>query len=326
MGTSALDFTIRTLSTWHMSVQVAERYREGRIFLVGDAAHRFPPTGGLGLNTGVQDAHNLAWKLAAVEAGWAPAALLDSYDVERRPVAPRERRRERAQRGEDDRGGAGARTRRRRRARRRARGHREPGRALRHARAAARLPVRGRRSRARRQRAPCGRELRPRVRALRPPRRAPAPRLDRARRRARVDARPPPARPLHPDRGPGGRGVDEGRRGASRPPRCTASPSATTSPIRTAPGRRCSASPGRRRAPGAARPARGLAQRARRLEPGRSAARRAVRAASEAERRQKGVTHGSRNRGAARASSAHRVAGWDVPAPAPSRPRASRSW
>jgi 2-polyprenyl-6-methoxyphenol hydroxylase-like FAD-dependent oxidoreductase len=87
MGTSAVDFAIRTLSTWNMSVQVAERYREGRTFLIGDAAHRFPPTGGLGLNTGVQDAHNLVWKLAAVEAGWAPSALLDSYEIERLPVA-----------------------------------------------------------------------------------------------------------------------------------------------------------------------------------------------------------------------------------------------
>jgi 2-polyprenyl-6-methoxyphenol hydroxylase-like FAD-dependent oxidoreductase len=87
LGTSEPAFTIRTLRTWHMTAQIAERYREGRIFLIGDAAHRFPPTGGLGLNTGVQDAHNLAWKLAAVEAGWAPVALLDSYDAERRPVA-----------------------------------------------------------------------------------------------------------------------------------------------------------------------------------------------------------------------------------------------
>jgi len=87
IGNAAVDFEIRTLSTWHMSAQVVERYRDGRVFLVGDAAHRFPPTGGLGLNTGVQDAHNLAWKLAGVEAGWAPPRLLDSYEIERRPVA-----------------------------------------------------------------------------------------------------------------------------------------------------------------------------------------------------------------------------------------------
>jgi 2,4-dichlorophenol 6-monooxygenase len=87
MGTDAHPFTIRTISTWTMTAQVAERYRAGRILLVGDAAHRFPPTGGLGLNTGVQDVHNLVWKLAAVEAGWAPAALLDTYERERRPVA-----------------------------------------------------------------------------------------------------------------------------------------------------------------------------------------------------------------------------------------------
>jgi len=54
---------------------------------VGDAAHRFPPTGGLGLNTGVQDVHGLAWRLAAVETGWASPALLDGYESERRPVA-----------------------------------------------------------------------------------------------------------------------------------------------------------------------------------------------------------------------------------------------
>lgn len=87
MGTDAYPFTIRTIRTWTMTAQVAERYRARRIFLVGDAAHRFPPTGGLGLNTGVQDAHNLVWKIAAVEAGWAPDALLDTYEVERRPVA-----------------------------------------------------------------------------------------------------------------------------------------------------------------------------------------------------------------------------------------------
>jgi len=87
MGTDAYPFTIRTIRPWTMTAQVAERYRERRIFLVGDAAHRFPPTGGLGLNTGLQDAHNLVWKIAAVESGWAPDALLDTYEVERRPVA-----------------------------------------------------------------------------------------------------------------------------------------------------------------------------------------------------------------------------------------------
>lgn len=85
----SLPFEIAGVSSWAMTAQVAQRYRSGRIFLAGDAAHRFPPTGGLGLNSGVQDAHNLAWKIAAVEAGWAPSALLESYECERRPVAQR---------------------------------------------------------------------------------------------------------------------------------------------------------------------------------------------------------------------------------------------
>ena len=69
-----------------IGAQVAQRYRVGRIFLVGDAAHIVPPTGGLGANTGIQDAHNLAWKLAAVVKGKAGLALLDTYHDERRPV------------------------------------------------------------------------------------------------------------------------------------------------------------------------------------------------------------------------------------------------
>lgn len=81
------DMSISTISTWTMTAQVTERYREGRVFLVGDSAHRFPPTGGLGLNTGVQDAHNLIWKLAAVENGDAGAGLLETYESERLPVA-----------------------------------------------------------------------------------------------------------------------------------------------------------------------------------------------------------------------------------------------
>ena len=75
------------ISSWNMSAQIAERYRDGRVFLIGDAAHRFPPTGGLGLNTGVADVHNLLWKIAAVEAARAPESILDTYEAERRPVA-----------------------------------------------------------------------------------------------------------------------------------------------------------------------------------------------------------------------------------------------
>ncbi len=89
LATSGVGFEIVTIATWTMTAQVAPRFRDGRFFLVGDAAHRFPPTGGLGLNTGVQDAHNVAWKLAAVEQFRAGPELLDSYERERRPVAQR---------------------------------------------------------------------------------------------------------------------------------------------------------------------------------------------------------------------------------------------
>ncbi len=82
-----LPLEVEHVGSWTMSAQVADRYRAGRILLAGDAVHRFPPTGGLGLNSGVQDSHNLAWKLAAVLRGHADPALLDSYERERRPVA-----------------------------------------------------------------------------------------------------------------------------------------------------------------------------------------------------------------------------------------------
>ena len=72
-----------------MTSQIADRYRDRRVFLVGDAAHRFPPSGGMGLNSGVQDAHNLAWKLHAVITDTADDTLLDTYDPERRPIAQR---------------------------------------------------------------------------------------------------------------------------------------------------------------------------------------------------------------------------------------------
>ncbi|MEM9653736.1 MAG: FAD-dependent monooxygenase, partial [Actinomycetota bacterium] len=81
-----VELDIISMNPWRMTAQVAERYRHDGVFLVGDAAHRFPPTGGVGMNTGLQDVHNLVWKLAMVERGADPA-LLDTYEPERRPVA-----------------------------------------------------------------------------------------------------------------------------------------------------------------------------------------------------------------------------------------------
>jgi 2,4-dichlorophenol 6-monooxygenase len=86
VGHRDLAVDIHSVQSWAMTAQVANRYRKGRTFLIGDAAHRFPPTGGLGLNTGVHDAHNLAWKLAWEICGRAPANLLDTYEAERRPI------------------------------------------------------------------------------------------------------------------------------------------------------------------------------------------------------------------------------------------------
>lgn len=71
---------------WRANIRLVDRYREGRVFLAGDAAHIHSPAGGQGMNTVIQDAQNLGWKLAAVAKG-APPALLDSYEAERRPVA-----------------------------------------------------------------------------------------------------------------------------------------------------------------------------------------------------------------------------------------------
>lgn len=87
LGADRPDITVRHVIPWVMTAQVADQLRQGRVFLVGDAAHRFPPSGGLGLNTGIQDAHNLAWKIKAVRSGLADAAILDTYDSERRRVA-----------------------------------------------------------------------------------------------------------------------------------------------------------------------------------------------------------------------------------------------
>ncbi|MEU2234964.1 rifampin monooxygenase [Streptomyces vietnamensis] len=79
----------RWLSRFGDATRQAEHYRVGRVFLAGDAAHIHPPTGGQGLNLGIQDAFNLGWKLAAAVAGWAPKGLLDTYEAERHPVAAR---------------------------------------------------------------------------------------------------------------------------------------------------------------------------------------------------------------------------------------------
>jgi 2-polyprenyl-6-methoxyphenol hydroxylase-like FAD-dependent oxidoreductase len=87
-----LDIDVLYASAWHAHLLVAGRYGEGRVFLAGDAAHQYIPTGGFGLNTGIGDADNLAWKLAAALRGWAGPVLLESYHDERQPVGARNRR------------------------------------------------------------------------------------------------------------------------------------------------------------------------------------------------------------------------------------------
>ena len=86
-GTDFGVHSARWLSRFTDATRLAERYRTGRVFLAGDAAHVHPPLGGQGLNLGIQDAFNLGWKLAAEVNGWAPEGLLDSYHTERHPVA-----------------------------------------------------------------------------------------------------------------------------------------------------------------------------------------------------------------------------------------------
>jgi len=86
LGSDEIPVTIENVMTWNAEANWAERYQRGRVFIAGDAAHAMPPNGGFGGNTGIQDAHNLAWKLAMVLRGEAGADLLDTYDAERRPV------------------------------------------------------------------------------------------------------------------------------------------------------------------------------------------------------------------------------------------------
>jgi 2-polyprenyl-6-methoxyphenol hydroxylase-like FAD-dependent oxidoreductase len=86
LGAPDLPIQIENVQRWSATADWAERFSDGRIFLAGDSVHVMPPTGGFGGNTGVQDAYDLAWKLAAVLKGIAAPALLDTYDAERRPV------------------------------------------------------------------------------------------------------------------------------------------------------------------------------------------------------------------------------------------------
>ena len=89
LGLPDLDMQIHVVNRWPLDAVVASRFREGSVFMLGDAAHRMPPAGGHGLNTAIGDAYNLCWKLAEVLKGRAPDRLLDTYSAERKPVAER---------------------------------------------------------------------------------------------------------------------------------------------------------------------------------------------------------------------------------------------
>src|SRR6185369_9071740 len=84
---AVVPVTIENVMPWQAAADVAERFIDGPVFLAGDAAHVMPPNGGFGGNTGVQDAHNLAWKLSRVLRGAAAPELLSTYESECRPVA-----------------------------------------------------------------------------------------------------------------------------------------------------------------------------------------------------------------------------------------------
>jgi 2-polyprenyl-6-methoxyphenol hydroxylase-like FAD-dependent oxidoreductase len=87
--TVPLPFEMLYCGEWRHNLLLADRYRDGRVFLAGDAAHLMIPTGGLGMNSGIGDAADLGWKLAATLAGWGGPGLLDSYEIERRQVGAR---------------------------------------------------------------------------------------------------------------------------------------------------------------------------------------------------------------------------------------------
>ena len=83
---ASIDIELQHIGFWDLRFMLADSYRKGRVFIAGDAAHSHPPYGGYGVNSGLEDARNLGWKLAATLQGWGSEGLLDSYDAERRPV------------------------------------------------------------------------------------------------------------------------------------------------------------------------------------------------------------------------------------------------
>tara|TARA_R110002126_G_scaffold25171_17_gene86475 strand:+ start:12216 stop:13895 length:1680 start_codon:yes stop_codon:yes gene_type:complete len=89
LGSDDIDYELKSILPWERHRRVADRYHVGRVFLAGDAVHQYSPTGGLGMNTGIQEAVDIAWKLAAVLNGWGGDRLLDSYFADRQPVAIR---------------------------------------------------------------------------------------------------------------------------------------------------------------------------------------------------------------------------------------------
>ena len=86
-GDPRLKVAILAIGRWVKAAMLADRFQAGRVFLVGDAAHRLAPAGAMGMNTAIQGAHNLAWKLAGVINGWASQSILETYESERRPVS-----------------------------------------------------------------------------------------------------------------------------------------------------------------------------------------------------------------------------------------------
>ena len=83
---ATIDVEFEHIGFWDLRFMLADNYRQGRVFIAGDAAHSHPPYGGYGVNSGLEDARNIGWKLAATLQGWGSEGLLDSYDAERRPV------------------------------------------------------------------------------------------------------------------------------------------------------------------------------------------------------------------------------------------------